>query len=92
MRTEVGQVTQEERNEIQTLFEHRSGLIELAKILTIENGALYDKLVKDMGETSIKYQGWWDRMSRKYNWPSSVNGSWEIDFNTNKIYLVSHDQ
>ena len=51
---------------IQTLFERRNGLNELAKILTSDNTELYEKLVKDMGETSTKFQNWWNRMSKKY--------------------------
>ena len=84
----VGQVTPEERNEIQTLFERRNGLNELAKILTSENAELYEKLVKDMGETSTKFQSWWNRMSQKYQWESSENGNWEINFDTCEIFLV----
>ena len=45
----VGQVTVEEKNEIQSLFERRNGLNELAKIVTADNTELYEKLVKDMG-------------------------------------------
>ena len=45
----VGQVTPEEKNEIQSLFERRNGLNELAKVLTADNAELYEKLVKDMG-------------------------------------------
>ena len=33
----VGQVTPEEKNEIQSLFERRNGLNELAKVLTADN-------------------------------------------------------
>lgn len=84
----VGQVTTEEKNEIQTLFERRNGLNELAKIVTADNTDLYEKLVKDMGETGTKFQNWWDRMSEKYQWESSENGNWEIDFDTCKIFLV----
>ena len=62
----VGQVTVEEKNEIQTLFERRNGLNELAKIVTADNTELYEKLVKDMGETSSKFQSWWDTMAQKY--------------------------
>ena len=54
----VGQVTEEEKNEIQTLFERRNGLNELAKIVTADNIELYEKLVKDMGETGTKFQNW----------------------------------
>ena len=52
----IGQVTVEEKNEIQTLFERRNGLNELAKIVTADNTELYEKLVKDLGETGTKFQ------------------------------------
>lgn len=85
----IGQVTTEERNEIQTLFERRNGLNELAHILTTENEDLYEKLVKDLGETGAKFQDWWNRMGEKYNWESAEDGNWEIDFETCNIYLVT---
>ena len=87
----VGQVTVEEKNEIQALFERRNGLNELAMILTAENEALYEKLVKDMGETGIKFQAWWDTMAQKYQWESADDGNWEIDFETCDIYLVTNN-
>ena len=84
----VGKVTPEERAEIQALYERRNGLNELAKILTADNNELYEKLVKDMGETGTKFQNWWDRMAEKYKWESAENGNWEINFDTCEIYLV----
>lgn len=89
MRTKiVGHVTVEEKQVIQRLFERRNGLNELAKILTPENEALYEKLVNDLGETSTKFQQWWDTMSAKYQWESVSQGTWEINFDTNEILLV----
>lgn len=85
----VGQVTIDEKNEIQTLFERRNGLNELAKILTADNTELYERLVRDMGETQSKFQNWWDRMSAKYQWESAENGNWEINFETCEIFLVT---
>jgi len=85
----VGQVTEEEKNEIQQLFERRNGLNELAKILTADNTELYEKLVKDMGETGTRFQNWWDRMSAKYQWEADENGHWEINFDTCEILLVT---
>ena len=89
MKKLVGQVTPEGRTEIQTLFERRNGLNELAKILTADNSELYEKLVKDLGETGTKFQSWWDRMSDKYQWESAENGNWEINFDTCEIFLVT---
>lgn len=88
MRKIVGTVTPEERAEIQALFERRNGLQELAKILTPDNQELYEKLVKDMGETSTKFQHWWDEKAKQYGWESHPKGNWEINFQTCEITLV----
>lgn len=88
MKKTIGKVTEQERNEIQALFERRNGLNELAKILTADNAELYERLVKDMGETGTKFQNWWDSMAQKYNWESAENGHWEINFDTCEIILV----
>ncbi len=87
----VGQVTLDEKNEIQALFERRNGLNELAQILTADNNELYERLVKDMGETGIKFQNWWDRMAEKYQWESVEGGNWEINFDTCEILLISNN-
>ena len=42
----VGQVTPEEKNEIQLLFERRNGLNELAKVLTADNTASNWKTIR----------------------------------------------
>jgi len=91
MKRKVGQVTAEEKNEIQTLFERRNGLNELAKILTPDNEILYEKLIKDMGETASKFQNWWNCMGEKYQWESIEGGNWEIDFDTCNIYLTDNN-
>lgn len=89
MKKAIGKVTEQERNEIQALFERRNGLNELAKILTADNAELYERLVKDMGETGTKFQNWWDSMAQKYQWESAENGHWEINFDTCEIILVT---
>lgn len=88
MKKIVGKVTEREKNEILSLFERRNGLNELAKIITADNEALYEKLVKDMGETGLKFQKWWDDMADKYQWESREEGNWEINFETCEITLI----
>lgn len=85
----IGHVSIEEKNEIQTLFERRNGLNELAKILTVDNNELYERLIKNLGETNSKFQNWWNRMYEKYHWESVEGGNWEIDFETCNIFLVT---
>lgn len=89
MKKEIGRVTEAERDEIQTLFERKNGLNELAKVLTADNDNLYNRLVEDLGETSSRFQNWWDTMSAKYGWESADNGNWEINFNDCTVYLVT---
>ncbi len=89
MKKVIGKVTPEEKQEIQSLFERRNGLNELAKILTADNAELYERLVRDMGETGTRFQSWWDRMAAKYQWESTDDGNWEINFDTCEIYLVT---
>lgn len=91
MKQKIGTVTSAERDVIQNLFERRNGLNELAKILSADNEVLYEKLVKDLGETSTKFQTWWDNMAAQYQWPSIEGANWEINFETCEIYLVSND-
>ncbi|MBR5639025.1 MAG: CXXX repeat peptide modification system protein [Muribaculaceae bacterium] len=87
MKKLVGKVTEDERNEIQALFERRNGLRELAQVLTPDNVELYDRLVKDMGENATLFQNWWNRMAEKYKWESADGGNWEINFNNCEIFL-----
>lgn len=89
MRKLVGKVSEEERNEIRHLFERKNGLTELIKILDASNNELYEKVVFDMGETSTRFQGWWDSMIKKYEWEETEGGHWEIDFDSCDIYLIA---
>ncbi len=89
MKKTIATVSEQERDEIQALFERRNGLNELARILTPENDELYERLVKDMGATNTRFEEWWNSMSEKYSWESAENGHWEIDFNNCNIYLVT---
>lgn len=89
MKKIIGKVSAEEKDPIQALFERKNGLSELAKILTADNSELYEKLVRDMGETGSKFQQWWDTMAEKYRWEGSQDGHWEINFETCEISLVT---
>ena len=87
MKKLVGKVTVEEKDEILSLYERRNSLTELAGSLTVDNEELYEKMVKDLGETGTKFQNWWDRMAEKYQWEGVEGGNWEIDFTTCEIVL-----
>lgn len=88
----VGRVTPAERDEIQTLYERKNGLVELVAALR-ENGnmpagdAFYEKLVADMGRTTSRFQAWWKEKGRLYGWEASPTGHWTIDFDSCEIHL-----
>ncbi len=88
MKKNVGKVTKDESNVIYSLFVRKNGLEDLAKILTVDNSELYEKMVKDLGETNTAFQRWWDDMAEKYKWEYSEGSNWEIDFDTCNIYLI----
>lgn len=89
MKKVVGKVSFEEKEEILKLFERCNGLLELVKILNVNDNELYDKVVMDIGATNIRFQNWWDEMSKKYSWESAIDGNWAIDFQTCEIFLVT---
>lgn len=93
MKKWVGEVSEEEKNNVRALYERKNGLIELSKIMGItdSNKPQYEKLVTDIVEASINFQHWWDEMSMKYQWENASDGNWEIDFHTNKVYLVTNN-
>jgi CXXX repeat modification system protein len=85
--TVVGKVTEAEKDEIKYLFERKNGLSELFKSLNDSAHPLYDRIVRDMGETSTKFENWWDEKNSKYKWKGAKGHHWEINFNTCEISL-----
>ena len=87
-----GKVTAEERDEIKELFIRKNALAELfivvSKLDSDSSGVLYEKALKDMGETSTAFHAWWERKAAQYGWKAADGGTWRIDFETCEIYLV----
>lgn len=88
MKKLVGKVTEDERDEIRGLYGRKNGLNDIIKIVAADNDAIYQKIVADIADTTLKFQQWWNRMYEKYNWENVEGGNWEIDFETCDIYLI----
>jgi len=90
----VGKVTEEEKNEILTLFERKLGLEELAAtlesdLLTLdEKESMQDKMISELGKVKLNLQRWWDKMYEKYKWESIDGHKWNIDFQTCEICIT----
>jgi len=88
---EIAMVSDEERDEIQMLFERKNGLSELLKsVVDMKQQGdnidiIYDKLVQDMGKTNLKYKLWWDKIIDKYKLQNYKISQLRIDFQSKKI-------
>lgn len=81
----VGIVTEEERNEIEGLYEKKCALENLMKIVDVnENEPLYNKIVSDYGVTIKQFDRWWEVTSQKYQWKG---GNWGINFDSREISM-----
>lgn len=87
-------VTTEERDKILQLYERKNGLKELFVSLTgfnkdsLEDNALYSKIVDDMSKTQQEYQHWWDSIVEKYKLVKREGHHWQIKFDSREIYIV----
>jgi CXXX repeat modification system protein len=92
METSCGKVSAEERNEIRQLFHRKMALTELfqaiGKMDPKQIDALYEKALLDMGETSAKFQAWWDAAAKRHGWKAINGANWRIDFDTCEVFLV----
>jgi CXXX repeat modification system protein len=90
----VGRVTPEERDEIRELFLRKNALSELFLSLAkldaeaLGKTPLYDRVLRDMGEVTEKFQAWWDAKAKAYGWESRPGGNWRIDFETCEVFLT----
>ena len=91
---EIGKVTEAECAKIRGLFERRNALRELFITLgsmsakELENNALYEKIVNDLGAVSTAFDKWWNETPVKYKWENKKGCRWVIDFDTGVIKLV----
>lgn len=90
----VGKVSEEEKNEVMTIFERIKGIEELT--YTFESDLMSEEEKKKMSEKMTvekekalqSMQQWWNKMHEKYQFKSVDGMSWSIDFQTCEILLV----
>lgn len=85
MNKAIWTLTEEEKNEIQELYEKRIALENLVNIIDPANEALYNKLTGDYGKIIVQFQKWWSETSEKYNWEKGMN--WFVNFETSEVML-----
>ena len=89
----VGKVNENEKKEILILFERKKALEELK--MSFNNTDLFESDFKRLKEkydnilpkVTENFDNWWLNMANKYNWNREEGKVWNIDFETNDIYL-----
>ncbi len=81
----IESLEKEDFEKIRNLFERKIALENLMKIISKDMDHLYEKAVKDYGETTREFNDWWDGKTKKYKW----NGeNWYVDFQTQEIVCM----
>lgn len=78
----VCNLTDEECNEIQDLFEKKNAYENLIKIIDASNKTLYENLISDYSKNLSDFNNWWSHYSKKYNWEGQ---NWFIDFDNKQV-------
>lgn len=76
-RKEAYQLSEEEFQEIENLYEKKLALENLVKIIDASKKDLYERLIDDYGVTVRNFNAWWAQMSKKFNLDSE---NWYVDF------------
>jgi CXXX repeat modification system protein len=88
----VGKVSDEEVQEIKSLFYKKAALEALFKTLVTTQEAntssIYEKMMSDYQEVNMKFQEWWTAAASKYQWEGVEGSSWNVNFDNGEIYLV----
>lgn len=95
----LGLVTETERNEIYDLMNEKGALeslfLTLWRVHDFDVNSsfeqLYKRIVSDMKEVKRQIETWWKKVATKYNWEYEPNDTWNIDFETYEIFLVSEN-
>ena len=85
MKKVVGIVTEDEKLAVMKIYRHQQALQELLQILQ-KDDVLYNEVTKDLEETNINYQEWWNNSYEKYQWEKG-EADWRIIFESNEIVI-----
>lgn len=91
-RIPVGKVTKEEAAAIKHFTNRKDELKQqLKRLIDMDKEelycALYDRIIREMGEVSAACEQWWDAKYDKYQWANIVGDEIEIDYEEGLVYV-----
>lgn len=78
------QVTEAEKKDIQLIFEKKTALENLFKIITNES-EIYERIIQDYTKASKEYTNWWQNIAKIYHIDDNYINKLVINFETNEI-------
>lgn len=88
MKTPLVTIDQEETKEIQEIFKTKKDLEFLSSLIPKSDSPLLARNLSEIKKCESEFNGWWEKISRKYKLKVVAAGRWQIDFKTNTIYLI----
>jgi CXXX repeat modification system protein len=60
-------------------------------VATLQSTPLYERVVRDLGETTVAYETWWARTATHHRWRRErPDQTWHIDFETCEVTSNDH--
>lgn len=88
----LGVVSEREYQDLVTIFERKTALSELVKILDADNTALYEKVLKDYADAQSRLVDWWQATAQNHGWIYDSSNSWRFDFGSKEVFLTAPPQ
>jgi CXXX repeat modification system protein len=88
----LGTISLEESEAARKLLGRKDALKELAQIIPMSKESedvLYERILEDMAETSVKIEEWWKGTANKYGWAYSPTDRWYLNMATCEVSLDS---
>ena len=86
----LGIITPEESENARKLLGRKDALKDLVQVIPIQGkseDSLYERIIEDMAETSLKIETWWKTMSKKYGWSYAASDRWYLNTESCEIFL-----
>lgn len=82
----IGTISEDDKKELIKIYERKNSLEELV-IEISEEEKMYSQIRTDLEITSVTINEWWAKIAFKYNLKFDEKGQWELNFETNEVFL-----
>lgn len=88
MKTAIATINTDETNDIRYICRKKKELERLSSLIQSSDEALLARYASDLQKCENEYNVWWLNISQKYRLKEMPGCKWQIDFQTNIVYLL----